>query len=446
MQSAVKAAPETERENGRFIKKRKQRSAIDTSISPYTRGHFIHYKHGLGSGHHLHADSKALVANLYISLKCGQISLNHNHPSVAAATADKKGQMDYRQAVAFLLCLSVCTVATVWAEHNRDPDVEYTLSKQGLVGVPFHSRFSEPAVRGQKKLTEKQLVAKADPDIVAYVRTGVEDFNRKYKPCSVPALQKWIRVNHSVCSSRSQIRRILRICGYVFGCAAHHHVNKESDANMLYRARYLRRKRDSRKARMHADGYYVPELTEIYLDESYCNLHHTRRQTWYMRGTSVPRRSGVGKRVNILGAIAYRPLADGSVHAEIVPDRADGQSACKTKRVLKIWDGTKERKTTTTIKLEDGQTKEVAVEPLDYHGNVDAEMFEVSGGGGRACCCLPGAQCLLIRWTGGTCRIGSRTCVRFAKSATEIAESIWMGHHLTAGRPRWTSSRPPTGE
>ena len=108
--SAVKA-PETGR-SGFQPKKRKQTHKVDTSVSPYERGHSVHYKHGLGSGHHLSADSKALVANLYISLKCGQLILDRTHPSVAQYESEKWACMDYRQAVAFILCLSVCTVAT----------------------------------------------------------------------------------------------------------------------------------------------------------------------------------------------------------------------------------------------------------------------------------------------------------------------------------------------
>ena len=55
-------------------------------------------------------------------------------------------------------------------------------------------------VDGPRVLDNYIVVSMAHLDIAVvymYVCIGVENFNRKHKPCSVPALQKWIRVNHS---------------------------------------------------------------------------------------------------------------------------------------------------------------------------------------------------------------------------------------------------------
>ena len=88
----------------------------------------------------------------------------------------------------------------------------------------------------------------AGPDLVGTIRTTVKSMNDEGRPVSIPKLQAEIIANSSQYNnlSRNQIRRILRITGHVYGSAAHHHVDKESAANMKYRAVYIIRKKTNR--------------------------------------------------------------------------------------------------------------------------------------------------------------------------------------------------------
>ena len=61
------------------------------------------------------------------------------------------------------------------------------------------------------------------------------------------------------------------------------------------------------------------------------NLHHMRRSQWYQIGKTIPRRSGVGPRQNIIGAIAFWREKNSA-----------GQYELKHKVIqecLKVWDG-----------------------------------------------------------------------------------------------------------
>ena len=75
--------------------------------------------------------------------------------------------------------------------------------------------------------------------------------------------------------SLNQITRILDKLGYRWGMdCKHHHVDKLSARNLLYRKRYLKHKKKNR------DNDGLPIRPEIYAEESFCNLHHMRRAQW----------------------------------------------------------------------------------------------------------------------------------------------------------------------
>ena len=149
---------------------------------------------------------------------------------------------------------------------------------------------------------------------------------------------------------------------------------KETQGNVAYRAQYLAHKITNRWADEET-GQSGFSAIEIYIDESYCNVNHVFRSTWYQKGKAIKGRTGVGERANILAAFAYGKLPDGREIAEIVPGS------------LAIWHGN--NTTRGKYKTEDAGSrttqalKALAVassgdkqEPLDYHGNVNAALFE----------------------------------------------------------------------
>ncbi|UZO29622.1 uncharacterized protein OCT59_023086 [Rhizophagus irregularis] len=89
----------------------------------------------------------------------------------------------------------------------------------------------------------------------------------------------------------------------------------ESPNNVAYRCRYLR----FRFANLEGKND-VPRHPEVFLDESYCHLHHTSRNTWVPH-QGVVLAPGHGPLVVIFGAIiVFRNGSSNKLHGELVPN------------------------------------------------------------------------------------------------------------------------------
>ena len=115
-------------------------------------------------------------------------------------------------------------------------------------------------------------------------------------------------------------------------------------------------------------GSARPSLPEIYLDESYCNLHHTAARTWVDLddGGIRPARSGAGRRFCMVAAGCV--WWDGkTMRAETVPDSVvvwdSGKKPPKRKRGAEA--------TPTSLGGVETDTSR------DYHGNFDSQKFEL---------------------------------------------------------------------
>lgn len=109
------------------------------------------------------------------------------------------------------------------------------------------------------------------------------------------------------------------------------------------------------------DGF--PRVPVVVLDESYCNLHHTRRETWYHPNEDHLDRSGVGKRFNIIGAVVY--------WTELQPSPIDGAPVIKL--LKSTWVKLPEEGENSGPRLwETNVGKKAGKELADYHLNVNA--------------------------------------------------------------------------
>ncbi|CAB4413551.1 unnamed protein product [Rhizophagus irregularis] len=124
--------------------------------------------------------------------------------------------------------------------------------------------------------------------------------------------------------------RVLHRLEYYFGQGDCRNILHESPNNVAYRCRYL----CFHFANLE-DNNDVPRHPEVFLDESYCYLHHTSRNTWvpHQGVILVP---GHGPLVVIFGAIVV--FRNGSSN--------------------KLYDAN------------------IAPNQVDYHGNFNAEIFE----------------------------------------------------------------------
>ncbi len=90
------------------------------------------------------------------------------------------------------------------------------------------------------------------------------------KPTSVKKILAQMELNNAVDSmgrpielSYYQVQRALHLMGYTYGAAGHHHVAKESVANVKYRKHYVKLMLDN----TDEDG--LPIRPVIVMDESY---------------------------------------------------------------------------------------------------------------------------------------------------------------------------------
>ena len=128
------------------------------------------------------------------------------------------------------------------------------------------------------------------------MRTKIWDANKKAEQLNTPILRQFLsEYGHEL--SKWRLLRILHHLGYYFGQGEHRDILHESPNNVAYRCRYLR----FRFANLEGNND-VPRRPEVFLDESYCHLHHTSRNTWVPH-QGVVLAPGHGPLVVIFGAI-----------------------------------------------------------------------------------------------------------------------------------------------
>jgi hypothetical protein len=78
------------------------------------------------------------------------------------------------------------------------------------------------------------------------------------------------------------------------------HIKKERATNVAYRHDYIHSTAD-----LFCPVTHLPLMVVAVSDESYCNMNHTRRLTWYNRKRTLKEFTGAGKRWNIIGMATY---------------------------------------------------------------------------------------------------------------------------------------------
>ncbi|KAH9150459.1 hypothetical protein AeRB84_006694 [Aphanomyces euteiches] len=124
----------------------------------------------------------------------------------------------------------------------------------------------------------------------------------------------------------------------------------ETDTNVAFRAKYLRKKITNR-----CDNG-CPVQPEVYFYESYCNLNHSPHKTWVDETKLRKTKSGKGPRVCIVGAGILSATPNGRMAAHFVEDS------------LSIWPSNSQLKEKTMM--------DTNCDEDDYHGNFNAALFE----------------------------------------------------------------------
>ena len=147
------------------------------------------------------------------------------------------------------------------------------------------------------------------------LRELVDDALKRAVATSTIKIAKLLKENHGISCSLQTIRRALHAMGYRWGVGKKRHLLAMSLPVIAYRAEYVRRKINNRMLDEHGG----PITAEVFLDETFCHLYHTKNQTWVLKGANRPARSK-GPKYIIVGAFVVFRNGDSIAHAEWVED------------------------------------------------------------------------------------------------------------------------------
>ncbi|CAB5382432.1 unnamed protein product [Rhizophagus irregularis] len=269
----------------------------------------------------------------------------HNYLSKVNFPEESHLKSTLRKRVAEALGVAESTVGCVVADWNKRNDGTFTPHK--TLGWP---KFQ------------------TDDDVSELLRTKILNSNKTAEQVSTPVLCQFLSEN-GYTFSKWKLLRVLHHLGYYYGQGERRNILHESPNNVAFRCRYLR----FRFANLEGQND-VPHRPEVFLDESYCHLHHISRNTWVPH-QGVVLSPGHGPLVVIFGAIiVFRNGSSNKLHGELVPNS------------VHIWDprikppGNRGRKRSNAEEWNDVpnvvKDANIVLNQMDYHGNFNAEIFE----------------------------------------------------------------------
>lgn len=108
------------------------------------------------------------------------------------------------------------------------------------------------------------------------MRIKILDSNKKAEQLSTPILRQFLFENGYEFSKWKLLWVLYRL-GYYFSQRDHRNILHKSPNNVAYRCHYLH----FCFANLEGNND-VPRRPEVFLDESYCHLHHTLQNTWFL--------------------------------------------------------------------------------------------------------------------------------------------------------------------
>ena len=184
------------------------------------------------------------------------------------------------------LQVSLSTVKAVLAEYHRTGQVE----------TPAILSHGKPGYRVGSALE-------------TVIRQRVRELNRRGEAVSIRSLRSWLSSTGEQREiSLKTLWRTLYRMGFVYGPSKRRSTLKEQDYVIIARREYLRQKRGNRCG----DG--GTDRPEVYLDETYLNVNHSKDNTWYFEpdGPWVNKPAGKGPRLIIVHAITHQGWVHGA--------------------------------------------------------------------------------------------------------------------------------------
>jgi len=175
------------------------------------------------------------------------------------------------------LQVSLSTVKAVMAEYHRTGPVEAPLA----------------LVRGKPGY-------RVGSALETVIRHRVRELNRRGEAVSLRSLRSWLAQEYDQGDlPLNTLWRTIQRLGFVYGPSKRRSTLKERAYVIIARRQYLRQKRGNRAP---SGSTYRPE---VYLDETYLNVNHSKDNTWYFEadGPWVNKPAGKGPRLIIVHAI-----------------------------------------------------------------------------------------------------------------------------------------------
>ncbi|CAG8709054.1 21085_t:CDS:2 [Rhizophagus irregularis] len=229
----------------------------------------------------------------------------HNYLSKVNFPEESHPKSTLRKRVAEALGVAESTVGCVVADWNKRNDGTFTP----------HKTLGRPKFQ-------------TDDDVSELLRTKILNSNKTAEQVSTPVLCQFLSEN-GYTFSKWKLLWVLHHLGYYYGQGERRNILHESPNNVAFRCRYLR----FRFANLEGQND-VPHRPEVFLDESYCHLHHISRNTW------VPHQGVV--------------LSPG--HGNRGRKRSNAEEWNDVPNVVK--------------------DANIVPNQMDYHGNFNAEIFE----------------------------------------------------------------------
>lgn len=145
------------------------------------------------------------------------------------------------------------------------------------------------------------------PALETVLRQRIRELNRQGSHVSVRSLSHWLGENYEEVP-RATLGRTLQRMGLVYGKSLNKPALRERDEVLIARRAYLRTKLANREL---SGGTVRPE---VYVDESYVNIHHATERTWYFaeEGPWVQKPSGKGLRLILVHAMTVTGWVKGT--------------------------------------------------------------------------------------------------------------------------------------
>lgn len=224
--------------------------------------------------------------------------------------------------------------------------------------------FIESNKRGPRK-------SGSSPDIVKLVVDIADKSNMEGRDNSAPKIVNELREDHGINVSATTVRDILVNNGFYYGVGVRHHILHDSPANVTYRHQYVKDRLDNLV--LEGEQRYRPKHSEVFLDESYCHVHHVSRKRWVRKNGG--RVADPGRKPLLVIFAAFVVYWDKDMN-----DGAGGLEAKFVKDYVFIWPasgGNKREKNKELWLNVPPEIKEhnIIADEHDYHGNFNSAVF-----------------------------------------------------------------------